>query len=60
MSQKQKIIISKYDVKKERNHYINSCCSLLIAVIALVVSIIGQWKNLGILIHIIVVYFQKL
>lgn len=60
VSQKQKIIISKYDVKKERNHYINSCCSLLIAVIALVVSIIGQWKNLGILIHIIVVYFQKL
>ena len=60
VAQKQKIITSKYDSKKEKSHSRHSGCSLLIAVIALVVSIIGQWGNLEPLIHNIIVYFQDI
>lgn len=59
IDQKQKIIISKYEAKREKRRSIHSGSSLLIAVIALVVSIIGQWKNIEPLIHNIIVYFKK-
>ena len=59
VTQKQEIIISKKDAKKARNSSIRSGCSLLIAVVALLVSIIGQWKNLGILIHNIIMFIKK-
>ena len=60
VTQKQKIITSKYNAKKEKSRSRHSGYSLLIAVIALIVSIIGQWKSLGPLIHNIIIYFQNI
>lgn len=60
VTQKQKIITSKYNAKKEKSRSRHSGYSLLIAVIALIVSIIGQWKSLEPLIHNIIIYFQNI
>jgi len=60
IAQKQKIISSKYNAKKEKRRSIHSGSSLLVAVIALVVSILGQWEHLENLIHNIIIYFFKI